>query len=269
MGSPALLVSFCLVSVCFGGLIREQDPDDGSVDDDEAIVEVGDVLLERMQSQFIMDMERKAANPVQQTEDATQPKIPKKTINDLYTLLLALTNLVMMQIKSTMNTPKPPPFLPPQFIGSQPLYGRRRNRREARSHQQTYNDWYYNVYMPYMNDYQIKLAKYEADMAAWNQAQLDSTMPVNPFGDITNSLSNPYYDYSKKAYNNFLYQQVVDADPQTTHAEAFNKWKCERLSTKATGDPTKIAEGQKCWLSTTQTCDVHSASFLCEDGELS
>ena len=107
------LFHIVLVAVCYGGIIKGEDHLIDVPYDDEVTIEDADIV-ENLQTQFILNMERKAANPVDGTiEDKSQPKYPKKNMNDVYSLILALTNLVMMQIKSSMNTPKPPHYMPP------------------------------------------------------------------------------------------------------------------------------------------------------------
>ena len=132
----------------------------------------------------------------------------------------------------------------------------------------SYEQWYHTIYMPYMNDYLERVAQYEAEVAAWNQAQMEASIVTNPLGDVTNSWKNPYYDYSRKAYGNFLHEQVIGNDPKTEFSQEYGKWKCELLSTKSTTLPTKIAIGQQCWHNTSNKCVEHALSGDCDEGEL-
>jgi len=211
------------------------------------------------------------------------PSGSEKTLDDVYIVLAQLVELVLIQIsheaaKTTTSSITNPydymhmtPFMQydPNYnyilnpnlrypgrnvFGSLKKNGRnKRKRRSTRGHETAadneYSKWYNEVYIPWyrqyqkeMNEYYLKLAKYEMDLYKAN-------LPSNPFGGV-NEGKNKFYKYSKSAYGNFLHEQVRGLDPETIHKEAFDKWKCERTSTRVDG---VIEDGQSCWCYTVGT----------------
>merc|ERR1719308_609727 len=121
-----------------------------------------------------------------------------------------------MQQGSPYHYPQNPSLMYPNKLPSRSAFSswkkNVRNKRKRRSVKvnetpadQKYAKWYNKVYLPWyrnyqkqMNEYYLKLAKYEMDVYYAN-------LPTNPFGDVANS-KNKFYGYSKNAYNNFLHE---------------------------------------------------------------
>jgi len=170
-----------------------------------------------------------------------------------------------MQQGSPYHYPHNPSLMYPNKLPSRSAFSswkknvrNKRKRRSVKENEtpadQKYAKWYNKVYLPWyrnyqkqMNEYYLKLAKYEMDVYYAN-------LPTNPFGDVANS-KNDFYKYSKNAYNNFLHEQVKGLDPESIHKEAFDKWKCERTSTSTDG---VLDEGQSCWCNTVGTPHAHA-----------
>jgi len=173
-----------------------------------------------------------------------------------------------MQQGSPYHYPSNPSLMYPNKLPSRSAFSswrknvrNKRKRRSVKENEtpadQKYAKWYNKVYLPWyrnyqkqMNEYYLKLAKYEMDVYYAN-------LPTNPFGDVANS-KNDFYKYSKNAYNNFLHEQVKGLDPESIHKEAFDKWKCERTSTSTDG---VLDEGQSCWCNTVGT--PHAYAGFC------
>eukprot|EP00092_Neocalanus_flemingeri_P002591 GFUD01002776.1.p1 GENE.GFUD01002776.1~~GFUD01002776.1.p1 ORF type:complete len:496 (+),score=81.92 GFUD01002776.1:70-1488(+) len=316
-------------------------------DEDDATVEDEEEYLKAQIAQDLGSMARKAAYP-----DPPRPQVSVtyedgnsgKTIDDLYSLMTKLTNLVMVQIMSTnqiMSQPthQPPPFYQPPYprhsappfprpshsaapnrnqptrpkpnrrfrpqkpmnaMSQNPYYDlenifspmpqefndvtmnisydknkKKRKRRSAdkkkrkrrstdkkRKRRQatpdyssmTYDDWYNTVYLPYLRHYQAQVAEYQRQMAAYNTAQMQASIPSNPFGDSTSFDHlgvNKFYKYSKAAYSNHLHDQAVGLDPMNEYSVAFEKWKCEK---DQAGYPGIIDADEDCWDASTNTC---------------
>jgi len=126
---------------------------------------------------------------------------------------------------------------------------KKRKRRQADASSQSYADWYHNEYLPYLRRYQASIADYERRMREYNWAQTQA-LPTNPFGSP--AVKNPFYSYSKKAYSNFMYEQVKDTDPQAQYADAYGEWLCEKDSARETDNT--ITTGEQCWNAETSTC---------------
>jgi len=177
-----------------------------------------------------------------------------------------------MQQGSPYYYPPNPSLMYPSQLPNSKINRRNKRHRKRRSVKgdgdatavdKKYAKWYNNVYLPWyrnyqkqMNEYYLKLAKYEMDVYYAN-------LPTNPFGDVANS-KNKFYGYSKNAYNNFLHEEVKGLDPESIHKEAFDKWKCERTSTSTDG---VLDEGQSCWCNTVGTPHAHAGFCGSVDGE--
>jgi len=320
-GSYGLNVPFLRTNLGIPSIAAEEDIEEFEIYEDFTVSEdkielndqIPEVGVSVDQSEVLA---RKAAAPPvsqmpKQPEETTEAKSKSQnaeiTIDDLYSLTLQLTNLIMIQMMSnkpqhpapfhpvhipappvpsynpvynprnTFPRPPMPHFAAPQFrrpIRQRPVRrnnkqnskNKSRKRRSAPKPKMTYQEWYNNVYIPYLNRYKAEMTRYEEQVRAYNLAQLQAHIPTEPFGPVTNSLSNPYFEYSKKAYNNFLHEQVEGSDPQSVFANAYGKWKCEKDSTKDTVEPTKIAENENCWNSATSKCIKHIINKDCDDG---
>eukprot|EP00091_Calanus_sinicus_P016033 TRINITY_DN351_c0_g2_i3.p1 TRINITY_DN351_c0_g2~~TRINITY_DN351_c0_g2_i3.p1 ORF type:complete len:255 (-),score=68.63 TRINITY_DN351_c0_g2_i3:42-806(-) len=124
---------------------------------------------------------------------------------------------------------------------------------EAPAKTAAYEKWYNTVYLPWYQNYAYQMQKYYQQLKAYEAAMAIQSIPSNPFGSTQSfGTGNKFYEYSKQAYNQHLYEQVKDTDPTLTHAEAFAKWVCERESTR-NADPLFIDAGQDCYLDATPT----------------
>jgi len=108
-----------------------------------------------------------------------------------------------------------------------------------------YQEWYEGTYVPWYHDYQMQMMQYEQAMMLYEAAQMRQLVPSNPFGDV--AFGNPFPFYSKTNYMQSLFTDVKGLDPQATYKEPYNKWVCERESSKP------LTENDSCWIPSTAT----------------
>eukprot|EP00092_Neocalanus_flemingeri_P028692 GFUD01031153.1.p1 GENE.GFUD01031153.1~~GFUD01031153.1.p1 ORF type:complete len:419 (+),score=50.13 GFUD01031153.1:62-1318(+) len=106
---------------------------------------------------------------------------------------------------------EPPPVVP-EYADSPPA---NQEYTEAPQPTHTYNDWYYQQYLPYLQHYQAQVAEYERQMREYRWRTFQASIPSNPFGSdksFSKVIGNKFYKYSKTAYANDLHERAKGLD---------------------------------------------------------